>query len=33
VIVVTCLAIVGNDPLSLFALGLLRHSSTNILDA
>jgi len=33
VIVVACLAIVGNNPLSLFALGLLRHSSTNILDA
>ena len=33
VIVVTCLAIVGNNPLSLFALGLFRHSSTNILDA
>ena len=33
VVVVSCLAIVGNKPLSLFALVLLRHSSTNILDA
>ena len=33
VVVVACLAIVGNDPVRLLALVLLRHGSTTILDA